>query len=87
LLGDPDDSISGRTGRAAIYYQYNHHKVWSFWFLNIQEPFINFLFSAYERNHTRKSVQPELQLEREIWSWCPKGTQNCDVNIKRKQYL
>lgn len=47
LGGDPDESISGATGKAAMQGRW--------WFKNVQEPFIDSLF--FEPGHCRKSIE------------------------------
>lgn len=50
LGGDPDESISGATGKAAMQGRW--------WFVNVQEPLINAIF-FYDKDHCRKSIEPD----------------------------
>ena len=48
LLGDPNESISGRA------YRMNHHFVWG-----IIEKVINWLLSPFEQNHCQKAYDAD----------------------------
>ena len=58
LGGDPDESVSCRTGKAS--------KAGKWWFVKVQEPFINWLFR--DPKHCRKAIEPD-EGAREIWHW------------------
>lgn len=65
LLGDPDESLSGRTGRAILSGRPK-------WFVIGFEKSIDKL--AYvlvgEIDHCKNAVEPEERpLEKELWSW------------------
>lgn len=58
LGGDPDETVSSRTGKAIVRGQ---------WFaVNISGPFLDFLFM--ESNHALKSIE-EDEGDKEIWTW------------------
>ena len=59
LGGDPDESVSGRTGRA--------EREGSGFALYVMGPFINGLTA--DPFHTADSVEPEEKREKEIWDW------------------
>ena len=70
LLGDPDESLSGRTGRAVLSGRAK-------WFVFSLEKIIDSL--AYilsgEIDHCINAVEPEERpLEKELWTWI-KGDQ------------
>jgi hypothetical protein len=58
LLGDPDESISGRTGKAS------RKGIW--WFSDVQEPFINMLFQ--DPDHCEKSIEDDEGCK-QLWDW------------------
>lgn len=64
LLGDPDDSFSGRCGRAVA----SGRAKW--WVIPLQITldwlFLN-LFN--EANHCANAIEPEEALEKELWRW------------------
>ena len=64
LLGDPDDSISGRCGRAMATGKPK-------WFVRILAPTVDFifwhLFSQIE--HCKNSQEPEEMMYYELWKW------------------
>lgn len=57
LGGDPDESVSSRTGKAAIAGRW--------WFVHFQEPFIDWLLGE---GHCRNAIEPDEGCK-EIWSW------------------
>lgn len=64
LLGDPDDSISGRCGRALLSGKpkwwvkpLSMHVDWMF----------DFIFN--EKNHCLNSVEEGEKYEKELWCW------------------
>jgi hypothetical protein len=69
LLGDPDDSISGRTGRAFLS---GHGR----WFVKPLKLFVDKAANvlAGQTNHCIDSIEPEENLEYELWSWSKDGT-------------
>jgi hypothetical protein len=64
LLGDPDESVSGRTGRA---YLSGKGK----WWVPALRRHLNWVFKHFgDYPHCENSVEPEERpLEKEIWSW------------------
>jgi hypothetical protein len=58
LGGDPDETVSSRTGKAM------EAGIW--WFVHVQGPFINFLFQ--DPNHCTDSIEPE-EGAKELWHW------------------
>lgn len=70
LLGDPDESISGRTGRA---YLSGNPK----WWVNPLRKHLNWVFKFFgDYPHCENSVeQEERPYEKELWSWV-KTTKN-----------
>lgn len=68
LLGDPDESISGRTGRALVSGRAK-------WWVPSLGRIIDFIFLllAREPNHVKNSIEPEERpMEKELWSWIKK---------------
>jgi hypothetical protein len=64
LLGDPDESISGRTGRAIAS---GKPKWWVKpfgWFL---DKLFEVLFN--EKDHVLNAIEPEELVDKELWSW------------------
>ena len=59
LGGDPDESVSGRTGRAEL--------MGSAWALYVIAPFINWL--TFDPDHTRDSIEHDEKNIKEIWDW------------------
>ncbi len=65
LLGDPDESLSGRTGRAM---QSGKPKR----FIPLFAKFVDWLFLVIfkEKNHVLNAIEPEERpKEKELWSW------------------
>ena len=65
LLGDPDESISGRTGRAMKSGKPK-------WWIPAQHKFIDWLFLTLfkEKDHCFNGMEPEERpYEKELWSW------------------
>ena len=64
LGGDPDESISGRTGKASL--------AGKLWFVKFQEPVINWIFldpiSDKSEGHCRKSIEKD-EGKKQIWNW------------------
>lgn len=58
LLGDPDETVSSRTGKAA--------NAGKWWFVYVQEPFINFLFQ--DKNHCQDAVEEDEGCK-QLWDW------------------
>jgi hypothetical protein len=68
LLGDPDESLSGRTGRAMASGKPK-------WFVPAFARLVDWLLFSLveERNHVKNSIEPEERpLEKELWSWIKK---------------
>jgi len=63
LLGDPDETISSRTGRAVL-------SDGSRWFVKYVQYFINKMFHVLlgQKNHCESAVEKDIY-ENEIWSW------------------
>lgn len=61
LLGDPDETISSRTGKAS--------RSGRPWFKKVQEPFINFLFQ--DDKHCFNAIEEEEGCK-ELWHWVKK---------------
>jgi hypothetical protein len=69
LLGDPDESISGRCGRAMAS---GKPKV----FVVPLSKFIDFIFLIIfrEKDHVKNAIEPEeFPHEKELWSWIKNG--------------
>jgi hypothetical protein len=64
LLGDTDDSISGRCGRAMASGKPK-------WFVKILTPVIDWLFLKLfnDEDHCKNSIESEESMSYEIWSW------------------
>lgn len=62
LLGDPDESLCGRTARAM---KSGRHK----WFVPIIASVVNFIYGS--KDHLENdSIEPEERpWEKELWSW------------------
>lgn len=58
LGGDPDESISSRTHKAA--------ETGHWWFKMYQEPFINWLMG--DKDHCKNALEPE-EGAKQIWTW------------------
>lgn len=58
LGGDPDETISSRTGKAS--------QAGLPWFEKVQEPFINFMFQ--DENHCAEAIEVDEGCK-EIWHW------------------
>lgn len=56
--GDPDESVSGATGKAALQDKW--------WFKNVQMPFINFLFQ--DPMHCYMSIEDD-EGDKGVYSW------------------
>lgn len=68
LLGDPDESISGRTGRAM---KSGNPK----WWIPMQHKIIDAIFYILfkEKDHCFNGMEPEERpYEKELWSWSRK---------------
>ena len=63
ILGDPDDSISGRCGRAMR----GEPK----WWVKPLRDFIDWLFLVLfnEVGHCANAIEPEEKLQKELWKW------------------
>ena len=69
LLGDPDESISGRCGRAVAS---GNPK----WFVVPLAKFVDLLFLVLfkEKDHVKNAIEPEeFPHEKELWSWIKNG--------------
>ena len=64
LLGDPDDSLSGRCGRAVLS---GRPKFWVTPLMHVMD--FLFLTLAGEENHCLSSVEPEELMKKELWRW------------------
>lgn len=64
LLGDPDESISGRTGRAI---KSGNPKWWVKPLAYILDKLFEWLFN--EKDHVLNAIEPEEKYEKELWSW------------------
>lgn len=65
LLGDPDESISGRTGRAMASGKPKR-------FVPVMASFLDWLFWVIfkEENHVQNAIEPEERPhEKELWRW------------------
>jgi hypothetical protein len=64
LLGDPDDSISGRCGRAMASGKPKSG-------VKILAPIVDYIFLKLfdEKDHCKDSIEPEEQMYYEIWDW------------------
>jgi hypothetical protein len=64
LLGDPDDSLSGRCGRAEATGKPK-------WFVKIARPTIDFIFLKLFKqvDHCKSSIELEENLGYELWLW------------------
>ena len=65
LLGDPDESISGRLGRSMRSGKPK-------WFVPPVAHFVDWLFWTIvkEKDHTLNAIEPEeMPIEKELWSW------------------
>ena len=64
LLGDADDTISGRCGRAIASGK-------SKWFVKLLAPFIDLVFLKLfdEKHHCQNSIETEEHFCYEIWKW------------------
>jgi hypothetical protein len=64
LLGDPDDSISGRCGRAIASGRPK-------WFVKLLAPVIDWLFLKLfdEKDHCKDSIESEEGYCYELWRW------------------
>lgn len=58
LLGDPDETVSSRTGKAI--------RAGKPFFVHIFGPFLDILLM--ERDHAIKSIEPE-EGKRQLWDW------------------
>jgi len=65
LLGDPDESLSGRLGRAKLS---GRPKYWVEPMAKVNDKIWKFVTG--EENHCVNSVEPEERpFEKELWSW------------------
>lgn len=64
LLGDTDDTISGRCGRAMASGKPK-------WFVKILAPVIDYMFLKLFKHvdHCKDSIEPEESMTYEIWKW------------------
>lgn len=58
LGGDPDESVSSRTGKAI--------KAGKWWFIKVQGPFIDWL--TLEKDHCIKSIEYD-EGRKQLWDW------------------
>lgn len=63
LLGDPDETISSRTGRALLSNQAKRFVYPLGWVIDG----LALIFG--DKNHVRKSVETNQQIKKELWSW------------------
>lgn len=63
LLGDPDETISSRTGRALLSGQAKWYVYPFGWLVDTLALIFN------DKNHVRKSVETHLTYEKELWTW------------------
>jgi hypothetical protein len=65
LFGDPDESISGRSGRAIASGRPK-------WFVPFLARHVDWIFQTFfgETDHVKNAVEPdERPHEKELWSW------------------
>ena len=64
LLGDPDETISSRTGRAIMSDHPN-------WVAVVMQRLVDKMFHILlgERNHCINAVESNCRYEKEIWNW------------------
>lgn len=62
LGGDPDETVSSRSGKAA------RAGIW--WFVYVQVPVINMLFR--DQKHCQNAIEDD-EGKKEIWHWVRKG--------------
>ena len=64
LFGDPDETLSGRLGRAQLAKK-------KLFFVKPFRKFVDWLFIALigQRNHCIESIEHEETFDKEIWSW------------------
>lgn len=67
LLGDPDESLSGRLGRA---YMSEHPKWWVVPMVHVND-YIWWVLRG-EISHSLNAVEPEETRDKELWSWSKK---------------
>jgi hypothetical protein len=68
FLGDVDESISGRTGRAIASGKPK-------WWVRYLAKFVDWLFLTLigEKDHVKNAIEPEERpMEKELWSWIRK---------------
>jgi hypothetical protein len=67
LLGDPDETISSRCGRA-------HNSGRAIWFARVMRRFVDKLFHVLlgEKNHCVNAVEGYKIYPKEIWRWSKK---------------
>lgn len=68
LLGDPDESISGRCGRAVASGKPK-------FFVKPMAKIVDFIFLILfkEKDHVKNAIEPEeFPHEKELWSWIKK---------------
>lgn len=64
LLGDPDESLSGRLGRAHV----SGRAKW--WCEPMRRALDAFVFLAFgETDHCVNAIEPEESDSKELWSW------------------
>jgi len=65
LLGDPDDSVSGRCG-FAIYVK----RTPKWWVTPLKELIdLFFLVVFSENDHCKNAIEAEEKLQKELWRW------------------
>lgn len=64
LLGDPDDSISGRCGRSLATGN-------AYWWVKWLARHVDWMFLHLfnEKDHCASSIEPEENLGKELWKW------------------
>lgn len=72
LLGDPDETISGATGKAALQGKW--------WFKQVQEPFINALF-WFDPNHCFNSIEAD-EGHNAVYTWYDRNRESQDLWVK-----
>jgi hypothetical protein len=72
LLGDPDETISGATGKASLQGKW--------WFKNVQEPFINALF-WYDPDHCFKSIEAD-EGHNAVYTWYDRTSESEHLWVK-----
>jgi len=64
LFGDPDESLSGRCGRAMVS---GKPKAW----VPPIRAYLDFIFLVLfkQENHCIASIEPEESVDKELWKW------------------